>query len=215
MSYEATGKKDEVFQEGYEGSQFPVGRQRTLVEDRSQEQEGDGNADAFVNSNPGTWAGGTFMVPTDCLTSPWLQSRGVPFSAPTLPEAPGRRRSDSPADWPRGLGGRGKAGTVIGGVAKETPVGRKRPEPDLLGAFVCRLCQGEYPDSLALARHGCPGIAREDHRCSDCGKVFGCPANLASHRRWHQPRRHGTAQQRRAEPNVGAARAKDRGRVSG
>ena len=24
-------------------------------------------------------------------------------------------------------------------------------------------------------------------RCSECDKVFNCPANLASHKRWHRP----------------------------
>ena len=25
-------------------------------------------------------------------------------------------------------------------------------------------------------------------RCSECDKIFNCPANLASHKRWHQPK---------------------------
>ena len=54
-----------------------------------------------------------------------------------------------------------------------------------LGAFVCRLCGVRFEHAVALANHSCPRLVAAEHRCADCGKLFSCPANLASHRRWH------------------------------
>lgn len=57
--------------------------------------------------------------------------------------------------------------------------------PNALGPYRCRLCGVRYVDAFALARHRCRCIVHVRYTCPECDKVFQCPANLASHRRWH------------------------------
>uniref|UniRef100_A0A0N4ZY97 C2H2-type domain-containing protein n=1 Tax=Parastrongyloides trichosuri TaxID=131310 RepID=A0A0N4ZY97_PARTI len=60
-------------------------------------------------------------------------------------------------------------------------------ENDTIGDSVCALCKVKFEDVFKLAMHKCPRIMHEEYRC-ECNKVFSCPANLASHRRWHKPK---------------------------
>ncbi|XP_037049877.1 insulinoma-associated protein 1b [Bradysia coprophila] len=60
--------------------------------------------------------------------------------------------------------------------------------PNVIGGYACKLCQNEFEDAFGLARHRCSCIVLLEYRCPECGKRFNCPANLASHRRWHKPK---------------------------
>ena len=75
---------------------------------------------------------------------------------------------------------------------------------NVIGDYICQLCKVKYENAFALAMHKCPRVVHIEFRyeqrfqnptkflnisfsCPECDKTFNCPANLASHRRWHKP----------------------------
>jgi len=62
-----------------------------------------------------------------------------------------------------------------------------------IGDYACMLCCERFCDAFQLAGHNCSGIVHIEYRCPECSKIFNCPANLASHRRWHKPPRNSQA----------------------
>ncbi|XP_017092400.2 insulinoma-associated protein 1 [Drosophila bipectinata] len=73
---------------------------------------------------------------------------------------------------------------------------------NVIGDYVCRLCKIKFEDAFGLARHRCACIVLLEYRCPECGKQFNCPANLASHRRWHKPKKEAATSSKKENRNT-------------
>ncbi|CAK8694629.1 unnamed protein product [Clavelina lepadiformis] len=79
-------------------------------------------------------------------------------------------------------------GKVMNDENKTASTSNVELKPTSSGRFLCHLCLKSYDDALSLAQHKCPRIENLRYPCEECGKIFGCPANRASHERWHKPK---------------------------
>lgn len=76
-------------------------------------------------------------------------------------------------------------GHVTEALVTPEAVARLERIENKIGGYDCKLCANRYSNAFDLANHNCSGIVKVEHRCPECNKLFQCPANLASHRRWH------------------------------